>query len=265
MKPHERLRRGDQEAWDRETQGLRPLRHTGRTNSVARPGDAPSDRNDNRRELGRDEAWIEFTRDVAPLGKRSPADQPANILSGEGESDPGNSGPAVAMRQPQSSGNAAPGTYSLDRRTLDRLKRGRIEPEARLDLHGKRYADAMQAVVELPGAAASPGEPPCPCHHRPRRGTARGCSARRRPVCRLGQAGGWSPPARFSALGSRRRSGQYRHPLPAGTCPPWRERRLLRVSAKAAVARGGIPSRNTGSASARRPPEDATRGRATSF
>ena len=146
MKPHERLRRGDQEAWDRETQGLRPLRHTGRTNSVARPGDAPSDRNDNRRELGRDEAWIEFTRDVAPLGKRSPADQPANILSGEGESDPGNSGPAVAMRQPQSSGNAAPGTYSLDRRTLDRLKRGRIEPEARLDLHGKRYADAMQAV-----------------------------------------------------------------------------------------------------------------------
>ncbi len=148
MKPHDRLRRGDREAWDRETQGLRPLRHTGRSNSVAPPGDAPSDRNNDRRELGQDEAWIEFTRDVVPLGKRSPVEQSGNIPSGEGEgeSEAGNSGPAVAMRPPQSSGNAALGTYSLDRRTLDRLRRGRIEPEARLDLHGKRYVDAMRAV-----------------------------------------------------------------------------------------------------------------------
>lgn len=151
MKPHERLQRGDREAWDRETRGLRPLRRAGRANAMARPGDAPSDRNDDRRELGQDEAWIEFTRDVAPLGKRSPTDQPGNIPSDKGEGEPGNPGPAAAMRQPQSSGNAALGTYSLDRRTLDRLKRGRIEPEARLDLHGKRYIDAMRAVSNFLG------------------------------------------------------------------------------------------------------------------
>jgi DNA-nicking Smr family endonuclease len=55
--------------------------------------------------------------------------------------------------QPLSHG-AAPG---VDRRTAERLRRGQIEPEAEIDLHGHRIADARRALAAFLEAASNQG------------------------------------------------------------------------------------------------------------
>ena len=147
MKPHERLGRSDREAWDRETRGLKPLRNGDRKRRPAHDGHSGSPAK--RQDLEQDEAWIEFTREAVPLGKRSPKEHPKLLDDGDGDPGFSGSGAEASARQQRATGNAAPGTYSLDGRTRDRLKRGRIEPEARLDLHGLRYVDAKRAVTQF--------------------------------------------------------------------------------------------------------------------
>ena len=149
MKPHERLGRSDRDAWDRETRDLKPLRNAGRARRSAQDNRSESGAPAKRPDLEQDEAWIEFTKEAVPLGKRSPAEHPEHPQGSGNDSGYGDSRTGASARVPRSTGNAAPGTYSLDRRTRDRLKRGRIEPEARLDLHGMRYVDAKRAVARF--------------------------------------------------------------------------------------------------------------------
>ena len=44
---------------------------------------------------------------------------------------------------------AAPGGSAMDRKRLERLRRGRMEPEARLDLHGLRAGPAHAALTRF--------------------------------------------------------------------------------------------------------------------
>ena len=149
MKPHERLGRSDREAWDRETRDLKPLRNAGRARRSAPENRSETGTPARRPDLEQDEAWIELTKEAVPLGKRSPAGHPEHSHGAGIDSEYSHSRTAASARIPLSTGNATPGTYSLDRRTRDRLKRGRIEPEARLDLHGMRYVDAKRAVARF--------------------------------------------------------------------------------------------------------------------
>lgn len=51
----------------------------------------------------------------------------------------------------------SPSTPGLDRRTSERLRRGKIVPEARLDLHGMTSARAHQALIGFISRSAAGG------------------------------------------------------------------------------------------------------------
>ena len=145
MKPHDRLARHDREIWRRETQDLKPLRGGRRRDAAGIERTATPGRPD----PAQDEAWIEFTRDVAPLRSREAGERSGCVPGETTESDSATIPPTEYQHRSGPERRSAPGTYSLDRRTEDRLRRGRIEPESRLDLHGMRYVVAKQAVARF--------------------------------------------------------------------------------------------------------------------
>ena len=63
--------------------------------------------------------------------------------------------PAVpaAPKKPPDTKSAAPRRSGIDGNTADRLRRGLIEPQARLDLHGLTLKDAHRALVTFLRAA----------------------------------------------------------------------------------------------------------------
>ena len=66
--------------------------------------------------------------------------------------------PAAAAVEPVvKPARANPGTTGLDGRTADRLKRGMIEPDARLDLHGLTEAAAHRALLTFVASAQMRG------------------------------------------------------------------------------------------------------------
>ena len=86
--------------------------------------------------------------DGAPLDATPGAQPPP-----EPKKDP----PAAAKKPPPPpvlTDTAAPG---LDGRTMTRLKRGQIRPEARLDLHGMTLDEGHRAVVSFVGESAGRG------------------------------------------------------------------------------------------------------------
>ena len=102
--------------------------------------------------------WLAATKDVRPLkgGERSaasgeppgpepprtaPAASPVHRIAQPATGRPGHQAPPVplvAHRAPQ------PG---VDRRTAERVRKGRLPIEARLDLHGMRRAEAHHALI----------------------------------------------------------------------------------------------------------------------
>ncbi len=118
--------------------------------------------------------WDMMTRDVTPLPEqrdRAPVDVPG-VRRGESEGDGtapanGTSGAARAPAQPAGSASilngAPPGkgkakqhgppklqvddTAGVDKRTADRLKRGRLGIDARIDLHGMTRHAAQDALL----------------------------------------------------------------------------------------------------------------------
>ncbi len=108
--------------------------------------------------------WHQAVRDVTPLGGRkrpdfAAAQDPPAPESGEEDyefprdldrvpavSEPPAS-PGTAAPPRGSGGKSDPGTYSMDRNTRERLHKGKIEPDGKLDLHGRRY-DAAQSAFE---------------------------------------------------------------------------------------------------------------------
>lgn len=108
--------------------------------------------------------WDRMTRDVTPLTAsrdRAPVDVP-DLDSGSAaasETDPAAAAPAAkrktvapaaAPAKPKPTGPAplaVDDTAGVDRRTADRLKRGRLGIDARLDLHGMTRAAAQDALM----------------------------------------------------------------------------------------------------------------------
>lgn len=100
--------------------------------------------------------WREVVRDAEPLSGRAPVPdvpaEPAPPASAPPASAPEIPAGAIAPRvRTRVSRPALPpldpdGTPGVDRRTDDRLRRGRFEIEARLDLHGMTQARAHDAL-----------------------------------------------------------------------------------------------------------------------
>ena len=142
MDPEQRLPPDDREAWIRETRDLAPLRRRrGRAPDPAgtTPPDAPTPPAG--RQRAPDPAWTEFTRGVTPLPDRNGVPESAGAARTDAPTPPPRPTP-VADR-------AEAATFSLNHRTRERLRRGKLQPEARLDLHGMRYADARRQVFRF--------------------------------------------------------------------------------------------------------------------
>ncbi|HKU99486.1 MAG TPA: Smr/MutS family protein [Vineibacter sp.] len=97
-------------------------------------------------------------KDVRPLkGRRSRATRPQPAARGDGQR-----APTTARRGPPAGKTAAPpldptATTGLDRATADKLRRGRLEPDARLDLHGLTVAQAERTLARFLERAQSTG------------------------------------------------------------------------------------------------------------
>ncbi len=148
MKPVERLGRQDLEAWERETRRLRPASGCGPVGVPAAPKSADGSGPARRREdVCQDEAWLEFVQDGDSTRKLEPADRSVPPGAAPGPDDGRERTPPVrSRRRPASSSSES---HGLDRKTLDRLRRGKLEPADRLDLHGMRYNHAKLAVARF--------------------------------------------------------------------------------------------------------------------
>ncbi|MBK1667413.1 hypothetical protein CKO28_05135 [Rhodovibrio sodomensis] len=124
--------------------------------------------------------WQEVMRDATPMrhSKRAPVDvpdaspdaRPTKPATGSDASAKSADGkPAKAPPRPQPTPpiqprkapdpGVTPGRlHNLDRRTADRLKRGRLEIEGRIDLHGMTRAAAQDALTGFIVAAADRGQ-----------------------------------------------------------------------------------------------------------
>ena len=115
------------------------------------------------RQPSRDERalWRHATRDVMPLAEAGalPPDAavPGSVETPAPSSPPPR--PAAPRRRastlPPLSSSAAPG---LDRRTAERLRRGELPIEARLDLHGMTREEAHRALDDFLTHAAGMGQ-----------------------------------------------------------------------------------------------------------
>ena len=100
--------------------------------------------------------WRAVTRDMQPLHPRRPADAaplapPARSAARPIPAPQLRSTPILAAGVPQ------PASAGLDRRTANRLRRGRLEIDGRLDLHGLTQAEAHHALTEQVRSAYAAG------------------------------------------------------------------------------------------------------------
>ncbi len=107
--------------------------------------------------------WGRVAGTVKPLKRRAgaaPLDPPASAAEAAGEAPPGTPARAAKPRPPAPAREppiplgpgAAPG---LDKRTAQRLRRGQIAIEGRIDLHGMTRAEAHRLLSDfLPSSAA---------------------------------------------------------------------------------------------------------------
>jgi DNA-nicking Smr family endonuclease len=106
------------------------------------------------------ELWHRATRDVAPLAGRPrqhPIERPPPVI---GRSENGLLVTAsTASKSTKASAEAPPidSFAGVDRATAERVKRGRYEIEARLDLHGMTQEEAHRALRGFITAARSAG------------------------------------------------------------------------------------------------------------
>jgi DNA-nicking Smr family endonuclease len=91
-----------------------------------------------------DETWAEYARGVTPLRGKSATQTPRKITTAVLQ---------VAPRQVKTHAETA----IPDRRTLENLKRGKMRPEARLDLHGHTRDQAFEELSSFVVRAQSDG------------------------------------------------------------------------------------------------------------
>ncbi|MBM3561897.1 MAG: DNA mismatch repair protein MutS [Alphaproteobacteria bacterium] len=89
------------------------------------------------------ELWMTVTADVRPSRARSQKPAPSSASVEAGASPP--SASIVHDRPPPP--KPAPRPVDIDPRTFTKLKRGRLEVDAKLDLHGMRQAEAQRSLT----------------------------------------------------------------------------------------------------------------------
>lgn len=128
-------------------------------NAQTPPAKAP--RKSRQRELSDEEheLWQVVTRDATPLARRrkalqavakaapenaaAPADLPPKSTPAP---NPSRSQPPTTVDKPRYLAPQPPPLTGLDRRTTQRLTRGQIDYEAKLDLHGHNQIEAQEAL-----------------------------------------------------------------------------------------------------------------------
>ena len=99
------------------------------------------------------DVWLRAMRDVAPLRER-----PAQTLVAEKPQAPAPAPRLTTVPAPVSSGLPSLDRFTgIDRATSERLKRGKLAIEARLDLHGMTQAEAHRAVSGFVGGSRTAG------------------------------------------------------------------------------------------------------------
>jgi DNA-nicking Smr family endonuclease len=97
--------------------------------------------------------WRDAIRDVSPLGSAPPlVAEAVPAPAAPPVATPPAASPAVAPHRP-----AGPTGAGLDRRSAQRLKRGQMAVEARLDLHGMTQAQAHGALLRFLARAHDDG------------------------------------------------------------------------------------------------------------
>lgn len=105
------------------------------------------------------DVWRSVTADVTPLaGGQNPAARPEPVGPEAKAAKPRAQPAAPAPRRPSAAPPLMPGvTPGVDRRTAERLRRGQLPIEARLDLHGQTRADAHRALASFLAASWDSG------------------------------------------------------------------------------------------------------------
>ena len=97
--------------------------------------------------------WRAAMRDVAPLasdGATPPPDAPVELPPGPTRTPPQPGATPAGSRRASAAG--------LDRRSAERLRRGQLAIEARLDLHGLTQAEAHRALDDFVARAQADGK-----------------------------------------------------------------------------------------------------------
>lgn len=116
-----------------------------------------------RRPRSRDDLalWRGAVRDVAPLpGRAPPPERGHHARDAAGEAASASTKPSVAHNRSRPRAPLIPPLDSLagiDRANAERLKRGRYEIEARLDLHGMTQSEAHHTVTGFVAASQAAG------------------------------------------------------------------------------------------------------------
>ncbi len=113
--------------------------------------------------------WRRVTQDARPLAK-APKAPPPDAPEDEEPAPPPKAAKPAAKRavkrpaatppapapalQPLEAGTAA----GIDKRSMDRLRRGKLAPEATIDLHGLRREEAHQTLTAFLGRAQAAGK-----------------------------------------------------------------------------------------------------------
>jgi DNA-nicking Smr family endonuclease len=94
------------------------------------------------------ELWTKVTADVRPSPGRSRRRAPeAASATSEKPAEPPRRKAAPKAETKPPAPQQTPAPADLDHRTRTKLRRGRIEVEAKLDLHGLRQAEAQSALI----------------------------------------------------------------------------------------------------------------------
>jgi DNA-nicking Smr family endonuclease len=88
------------------------------------------------------ELWSAVTADVRPFRARPIHARPEPVAA---EARP--VGPALTHRDAPPLARAVPALSDIDHRTRTKLRRGRLDVDAKLDLHGMRQAEAHHALI----------------------------------------------------------------------------------------------------------------------
>lgn len=110
-----------------------------------------------KRQLGEEELalWRQVAERVTPLGPRLPEPVAPRAAAPNGKPAPPR--PTAPPPAPKAQGPAGPAPIQMDAKAHKRLVRGRMDPEARIDLHGMTLAQAHASLTSFILASRATG------------------------------------------------------------------------------------------------------------